>query len=277
MNRYLLRTLAFFSLFFVFMSPAVGAARPSEFDSVEKRVCDIINTAYGQDGVHIIESEIDLSEAVKIYVGKNALDIPGNDFKTIKEELENGGYMYILPVKKENYTFLVSLSKGRPLNAKSKKLLSEEEQKRIKEEEGLWIPTELSRYESGNPSSDIFLRIDQIRNSTDGEILLIGGLPIFVGPCAVIADDGKTADRIVSVWGVPYESEEVKEAKTGEKEYDYEKIRNYATKKAVEELYQGESSKKGIIGVLKGIKIVLLTALALVVGTIVYRRFKRRV
>lgn len=132
---------------------------------------------------------MDYSKAVKIYVDTGIQDF-GTDKETeIIKNLEQSNFVWIIPMVIGGENVRVTVARGLPLNEERASILTEEERKEIRSQEGKWTVTEYA-VGIGEPF------LSQIQDHKDvlkdcDHVVLVGGVPGLREPAALGFQDGK--------------------------------------------------------------------------------------
>ena len=122
-----------------------------------------------------------------------------NKAEKIKETLENGNYIYLLPIDVSDGTIVVNLQKGLPLSENSKTVLSLEEQQEVLDNVGKWIVSSVYFYENGNLNFDYESKLKSLVGVIPEDTMLVGSLPIFEDVVALIPNEDGIIESIVPV------------------------------------------------------------------------------
>lgn len=149
----------------------------------------IATLLYGESGEEIpkeFHPVLQYDQAEKVYI-----DTGIENRNLVKEEeirnfLSQCNYVWVIPAEVDGKNIQVTAAKGRPLDPERSKELTEEERKKIKENEGKWEITEVAVREM-----EPYAR--QMENMSDlaDEYVLVGGIPGLRMPIAIGFKDGE--------------------------------------------------------------------------------------
>lgn len=179
----------------------------AEFDlsDISDKIVTAVNEVYGNQGITITADNVDYSKAYKVYVDTNVFELSTNAADEIKDVLENGNYIYVLPIHAANGTVVVNLQKGLPLSDNAKKVLTEEEQQEVKNNVGQWIVSSLIFYNSGNLNYDYEAQLVNMIGEVPEGTLLVGSLPVFQDVVALIPDEAGMIESLIPVTNTSYD------------------------------------------------------------------------
>lgn len=198
------RMFVFLSTLLIVFVFSISAFASDLSNNVENEVMDtsdeivrVVNEIYENKGIKVTAEDIDYSKAYKVYVDTNIFRLSTNKAEKIKETLENGNYIYLLPIKVADGTIVVNLQKGLPLSENAKKVLSLEEQQEILDNVGKWIVSSLYFYENGNLNFDYERKLKSLIGVIPEDTMLVGSLPIFEDVVALIPNEDGVIESIV--------------------------------------------------------------------------------
>ena len=110
----------------------------SELSNISDKIVTAVNDVYSDKNISITAEDINYDSAFKIYVDTNVFKLSTNVAGEIENALENGNYIYLLPIDTVNGTVVVNFQKGLPLSENAKAILSEEEQQEVLDNAGKW-------------------------------------------------------------------------------------------------------------------------------------------
>lgn len=176
-------------------------SKSADFKAIKKLEADMLfELEYLYEGSEVVSPDIperiDYSEAVKIYVNTDIQYLETNEKSEIETQLEKSIYVWVIPMKISGENVRITLAKGLPLNEENANILSEEEKKEIRANEGNWTITEVARGVTESYLSQLASNSD-VKEECD-EVVLIGGIPGMHEPVALGFDDGK-AENLYSL------------------------------------------------------------------------------
>lgn len=123
------------SMMFMFSATAFASDfsgnAESELSNISDKIVTAVNDVYSDKNISITAEDINYDSAFKIYVDTNVFKLSTNVAGEIENALENGNYIYLLPIDTVNGTVVVNFQKGLPLSENAKAILSEEEQQEV--------------------------------------------------------------------------------------------------------------------------------------------------
>lgn len=224
-----LLTLSMMFMFSItaFASDFSGNAE-SELGNISDKIVTAVNEVYSDKSISITAEDINYGRAFKVYVDTNVFELTTNIASEIENTLENGNYIYLLPIDTVNGTVVVNLQKGLPLSENAKAILSEEEQQEVLDNVGKWVVSSLALYKNGNLNYDYEKTLSSIIDEIPADTILVGGLPIFQDVVALIPNSDGVLEGIVPVTATVYDEDLVTYARSGSMIYDYEQIKEIA-------------------------------------------------
>lgn len=146
------------SMMFMFSATAFASDfsgnAESELSNISDKIVTAVNDVYSDKNISITAEDINYDSAFKIYVDTNVFKLSTNVAGEIENALENGNYIYLLPIDTVNGTVVVNFQKGFPLSENAKAILSEEEQQEVLDNAGKWVISSLALYKNGNSNYD---------------------------------------------------------------------------------------------------------------------------
>lgn len=198
------RIFVFLTTLLIVLVFSISAFASDLSSNVENEVMDtsdeivrVVNEIYENKGIKVTVEDIDYSKAYKVYVDINIFRLSTNKADKIKETLENGNYIYLLPIDVSDGTIVADLQKGLPLSENSKKVLSLEEQQEVLDNVGKWIVSSLYFYENGNLNFDYESKLKSLIGVIPEDTMLVGSLPIFEDVVALIPNEDGIIESIV--------------------------------------------------------------------------------
>lgn len=137
---------------------------------------------------------IDFTRAVKLYVGTDIFSLNTQAKNVILEALEQGPYMWIVPVWIQDTQIMLEIVKGMPLNPDAEPYLTEEQKEKIISQEGKWTVGGYTANWCPEYLTTIQNTLQTQRDCQD--YVLVGGLPGLEKPVALFMDD-KSAKKVL--------------------------------------------------------------------------------
>lgn len=208
------------------MSISAFAASPDdELGSIKGNIVETTNDLFGHElGQTISESDIDLSNAYKIYVDTNVFLLDSTDAEELEQSLETGGYIYEIPIYVGNDTIIVNVAKGQPLDNSVE--FTEKERQEILANAGKWHVSAVKLYE--NEKVDYETTLTSAIGEVPENVMLVGGLPNFRFAVALLPDETGEITALVplsEVPGIEAISRFLMDSNIGI--YDYEQTKEY--------------------------------------------------
>lgn len=200
----------------------------SELSNISDKIVTAVNDVYSDKNISITAEDINYDSAFKIYVDTNVFKLSTNVAGEIENALENGNYIYLLPIDTVNGTVVVNFQKGLPLSENAKAILSEEEQQEVLDNAGKWVISSLALYKNGNSNYDYEKKLSSIIDEIPADTILVGGLPIFQDVVALIPNSDGVIEEIVPVTATAYDENLVTYARSNSVIYDYEQVKEIA-------------------------------------------------
>ena len=230
------RIFVFLSTLLIVLVFSISAFASDLSSNVENEVMDtsdeivrVVNEIYENKGIKVTVEDIDYSKAYKVYVDINIFRLSTNKADKIKETLENGNYIYLLPIDVSDGTIVANLQKGLPLGENSKKVLSLEEQQEVLDNVGKWIVSSLYFYENGNLNFDYESKLKSLIGVIPEDTMLVGSLPIFEDVVALIPNEDGIIESIVPLSTLTKEKDLINySTKNNPYIYSYKQIKEIA-------------------------------------------------
>lgn len=220
------------SMMFMFSATAFASDfsgnAESELSNISDKIVTAVNDVYSDKNISITAEDINYDSAFKIYVDTNVFKLSTNVVGEIENALENGNYIYLLPIDTVNGTVVVNFQKGLPLSENAKAILSEEEQQEVLDNAGKWVISSLALYKNGNSNYDYEKKLSSIIDEIPADTILVGGLPIFQDVVALIPNSDGVIEEIVPVTATDYDENLVTYARSNSAIYDYEQVKEIA-------------------------------------------------
>lgn len=230
------RMFVFLSTLLIVFAFSISAFASDLSSNVENEVMDIsdeivtvVNEIYENRDIKVTAEDIDYSKAYKVYVDTNIFRLSTNKADKIKETLETGNYIYLLPIDVSDGTIVVNLQKGLPLSENSKKVLSLEEQQEVLDNVGKWIVSSVYFYENGNLNFNYERKLKSLIGVIPEDTMLVGSLPIFEDVVALIPNEDGIIESIVPLSTLTKEKDLINySTKNNSYIYSYKQIKEIA-------------------------------------------------
>ena len=201
----------------------------NEVMDISDEIVTVVNEIYENRDIKVTAEDIDYSKANKVYVDTNIFRLSTNKADKIKETLETGNYIYLLPIDVSDGTIVVNLQKGLPLSENSKKVLSLEEQQEVLDNVGKWIVSSVYFYENGNLNFDYERKLKNLIGVIPEDTMLVGSLPIFEDVVALIPNEDGIIESIVPLSTLTKEKDLIDySTKNNSYIYSYKQIKEIA-------------------------------------------------
>jgi hypothetical protein len=197
-----------------------------EIYALKPEIVDYINTGFQEDlSLPVSNTAVDMSKAIKIYVDTNIFAIDANDIDTIKQTLDEGIYMYEVPVYVGSDTYIANISKRIPLTDEDKSLLTESEIAQHESRAGMWVVSGVIQIKG--ETVDYAQFVETAVPDFAGTPIFVGGLPYFRYAVAILNGSDGAVDKIVPLnfnsvdWGaLGFEPQD------GQVSFDYTSIKS---------------------------------------------------
>jgi hypothetical protein len=282
MNKWL--SVAVLSLIFtLFVTLSVFAFENNEFQNkkeleaikfLEDEIVEWVGRIYLSETRYtdkIIGKDIMWEQTTKIFVDFDIFNVD-NTRSEIKELLLNETkVVYEVPVRKNEFMFMVTISKGLTWNENAQDYLDEDGIKRIKAEEGKWKIAKISSHQ-GDFSYD--MEVNVLNKSNDqSDVVIVGGIPNINTPTAITIGD--KIEQLVFIGSPPFDMNV-----EGNQVYSYDEVKTALNtmNPAGEDESSGEMSDMSASGnsiVIMLMAVVGLILLGIIVRFILKRREKR--
>lgn len=268
----ILTCLLSLSMVFAFSATAFAADSTnnaeSELNSISDNIVITVNELYGNNSSTITADDINYNKAVKVYVDTNVFELSTNKASEIETTLENGNYIYLLPIEVNNGTVVVNIQKGLPLSDNAITVLTQKEQQEILDNVGKWVVSSTAFYDSGNKNYDYLNTLSNVIGEIPEGTILVGSLPVFHDVVALVPNDEGTIESLIPVTNTVYDESSVKHVRNSDNVYNYEQIKEYANKLPAE-----DSNMAGNAGMIPttNYQIIIISVFALLsVGGILF-------
>ncbi|MFV0499062.1 MAG: hypothetical protein ACK5NF_03400 [Bacilli bacterium] len=192
-------------------------------DEIVTTTNDLFEDTFGRQ---ITNDDIVWENTSKIYVGTNIFEIDSNNINEMITQLDTDGYIYEIPIYINDDTIIVSIAKGLPVDDSI--TFTADELSEVLDNEGKWIINDVKHYE--NQRLDISNEIESQALGLNTEPILVGGLPYFRYPVALITNESEDIEILVPLSYAPG-SEKISKFSTkqnfGMDAYNYDEIKNY--------------------------------------------------
>lgn len=196
----------------------------ADIGGMTEQIVQEVNGVFADQGIAIKAEDVDYSKAYQIYVDTNIFRLEANQAQAVKAALENGIYVYSLPISQEKGTVVLNLQKGLPLREEAKAVLSDQEKEEVAANAGSWVISRLAFYNKGDFRYDYGGNLAGKLGQISPDTLLVGSLPVFGEPVALLINEEGVIDRLVAL-ADNYDQGLVKEAQVGPYQYDYRQIK----------------------------------------------------
>ena len=242
-----------------FSISAVAATEPEDnLDELKNEIVAMANDLYGMDLCRAVtEADIDFDLAQKIYTDTNIFELETTSYTEISKALNNGAYIYELPIYVGNDTIIVNIQKGLPLNPDAE--FTTEEREEVLSNVGKWMVSATFYYE--DTTIDYNSQIATAIGESAADVLLVGSLPYFRTVVAIASDERGEVTKLI-----PLDS--------NSNVYDYSEIRAYVNNLPVEDESPTESTRYNFANI--GIPGIIITVVGLTsIAYFVNRRKKK--
>lgn len=208
---------------------AANFSRGDEFElcNLTEKIIAAVDELYGEE---ITTNDINFKNAYKVYVDTNVFELPTNDANEIRDALEGGNYIYLLPISVGKGTIVVNIQKGLPLSDNAKSVLTKDEQQEVMNNVGKWIVSNVTLYDLGNNIYDYADVLSRKLNRIPDGTLLVGSLPIFEDVVALVPNSEGIIEKIVPLTNTSYSLRQLNNSKNSSEVYDYSTVKEYAKK-----------------------------------------------
>lgn len=209
-----------------------------EVSALEQGALEWLQELGASQGIELIPEQLDYEKAVKVYVNTDIVTIDGTDRGTLLNALEAGDYVWVIPASTAYGNFQVTVARGLPLSEDAKPYLTEEEQQKIRDNEGKWEITEVA-FDTVAPYVDqLNAYASQLADCT--RVVITGSQTGFGMPVAVGFDD--TEAKYFIGLGFQYPVAEGNARNTSVYEYDAlaERAKDYAVNPDAEQQWSGD-------------------------------------
>ncbi len=180
---------------------------------------------YGSDLPEDQPGVIDWDAAVRVYVGADVFDLETAETEAVRAALEDGGWIWLLPVRFGEDTVLINVQKGLPLREDAAELFTEAERREVEANVGKWIGSVWTHYPPGQSPTDYDALLRSMLGRVPEGTMLAGGQPFFVQPVALIPGDDGTIESLAMFFTPQGDPEDIAPAETAPGVYDYGAVR----------------------------------------------------
>lgn len=192
----------------------------SDFEEIQLLENDIRNNfSWFTDGV---PESIDFSQAVKIYVDTDLVNLKSTQQEVLFEALSESNYVWVVPLKVKGECYSVTIARGLPYNGDNRGVLTEEDIEHIRSMEGKWHITETMSGGAESYYSQLMNYGDEILDYD--RIIIVSGQPGMRMPIAIGFSDGEARSWISLGYSYPVISDAENTSGNNKGIYDFETI-----------------------------------------------------
>ena len=173
-----------------------------------------------------VPDSIDFSQAVRIYVDTNLVNLKSTQQEVLLEALEASNYVWVIPLKANGEWYSVTIARGLPFNGDDRGVLTEEDIEYIRSMEGKWHITETINGGVAGYHSQLMNYGDEIQNYD--RIIIVSSQPGMRMPIAIGFSDGAARSWISLGYKYPVISSEENTSEKDNGIYDFETIAKLA-------------------------------------------------
>ena len=221
MKRFL---VLFISTLLIATLSICASAAEDDLSSLTNIIVPTVNDLLdGKLSRRVSASDVNYDDAFKIYVGVNVFKMDTVNVDEMKNALEDGGYIYEIPLYIDGDTVLVDIAIGKPLDESVE--FTEEERQKVLANVGKWQVTTVKFYndEIVNYTTEISNKIGKIPEGT----ILVGGLPRFRYAVALIPNEKDEVVGLLPLSDIPGVDNIRALRSAGQSYYDYKETRKY--------------------------------------------------
>lgn len=209
-----------------------------EVSALEQGALEWLQELGASQGVEEIPEQLDYEKAVKVYVNTDIVTVDSSVRETLLNALEAGDYVWVIPASTAYGNFQVTVARGLPLSEDAKPYLTENEQKKILDNEGKWEITEVALDTVSPYIEQLNAYASQLADCT--RVVITGSQTGFGMPVAVGFDD--TEAKYFVGLGFQYPVAEGAVRNTSIYEYDTlaERAKGYAVDQGAEMQWSGD-------------------------------------
>ena len=149
----------------------------------------------------ITPEDVDFDNAYKIYVGTNIFDLQTINYHEILSHLEDGVYVYEIPIRIGELTFIANAQLQTPIAEddyeRVSALLSADALAAYEERAGTWVVSVLREYNAENPFLDYYDTAARVSGVHHARPILVGALPGFTQAVALYPDEAGNVGMLV--------------------------------------------------------------------------------
>lgn len=173
-----------------------------------------------------VPESIDFSQAVRIYVDTNLVNLKSTQQEVLLEALEDSNYIWVVPLKANGEWYSVTIARGLPFNGDDRGVLTEEDIEYIRNMEGKWDITETINGGVAGYYSQLMNCGDEIQNYD--RIIFVSSQPGMRMPIAIGFSDGSARSWISLGYKYPVISNAENTSGINNGIYDFETIAKLA-------------------------------------------------
>ena len=172
---------------------------PKDMDEeqIVKSIVSFINSFSDTIERKISEDDVDLSKAFKIYIGTNIFKEDTNNYYEILSILESGEYIFEVPVRVGDDTYVANIQRLNPMPDYANELFSPEELDEYEKKVGTWDVTAVYEYLSDSPFISYYETAQKISGIVDYQPILVGTLPCIRFAVALYPDDTGNIGKLI--------------------------------------------------------------------------------
>lgn len=169
-----------------------------------------------------VPKSIDFSQAVRIYVDTNLVNLKSTQQEVLFEALSDSNYVWVVPLKVNGECYSVTIARGLPYNGDNRGVLTEEDIEYIRSMEGKWDITETISGGVESYYSQLMNYGDEILDYD--RIIIVSGQPGMRMPIAIGFSDGEARSWISLGYNYPAISDAENMSGNNRGIYDFESI-----------------------------------------------------
>ena len=173
-----------------------------------------------------VPESIDFSQAVRIYVDTNLVNLKSTQQEVFLEALEDCNYVWVVPLEANGEWYSVTIARGLPFNGDDRGVLTEEDIEYIRNMEGKWHITETISGGVAGYYSQLMNYGDEILNYD--RIIFVSSQPGMRMPIAIGFSDGSARSWISLGYKYPVISNAENTSGNDNGIYDFETIAKMA-------------------------------------------------
>lgn len=173
-----------------------------------------------------VPESIDFSQAVRIYVDTDLVNLKSTQQEVLLEALEDSNYVWVVPLKANREWYSVTIARGLPYNGDDRGVLTEEDIEHIRSMEGKWHITETINGGVAGYYSQLMNYGEEILNYD--RIIFVSSQPGMRMPIAIGFSDGSARSWISLGYTYPVISNAENTSGNDNGIYDFETIAKLA-------------------------------------------------